>query len=54
MHLTPEDVAALLEALDLVVRTHGLNAAPLALALSQKLKAIADESADESAASIRD
>ncbi len=45
MRLTPEDVAALLEALDLVVRTHGLNAAPLALALSQKLKAIADESA---------
>jgi len=45
MHLTPEDIAALLEALDLVVRTHGLNAAPTALALSQKLKAIADESA---------
>ena len=45
MHLTPEDIAALLEALDLVVRTHGLNAAPRALALSQKLKALADESA---------
>ena len=54
MRLTPEDIAALLEALDIVVRTKGLDAAPRALALSQKLKAISDEIADESAASIRD
>ena len=44
MKLTPEDVAALLEALDIVVRTKGLDAAPRALALAQKLKAIAEES----------
>ena len=47
MRLTPEDIAALLEALDLVVRTHGLNAAPTALALAQKLRAIDAEQRDE-------
>lgn len=36
--LTPQDIAMLLEALDLVVRTHGLQAAQNALGLAVKLQ----------------